>query len=356
MTDQPVTEAPAWYITLFLYLGGGAIVFSFLLIMMVATAQQDVQTRLKAEGLSQGYSTALTLRDEAEAKTKLVPTLQRAVKALSSGLGNAQAKLDQEQREFDMAWDAFAPNVSRLNHAGLCDLGQTADTPGQRAAIANDVRDCQLDPAAPAASTRTLAAAQSQAQHFEAAASSFFQAFQDLDNAKRALADKLAELKDSQTLTPDQEKAQRSFGDIGVMLQKWTLFGGSLVKFPPALLQILLTFASGLFGALLVTLILEVYPSSEISSEKRARPIARTILGGCIALCVYVVILSGTAVIGAGGSSSGAGTNYMAFCGIGVLAGMFADRVAGWLSDRANQMFKPEPNHSSPNDQKPATT
>jgi hypothetical protein len=30
----------------------------------------------------------------------------------------------------------------------------------------------------------------------------------------------------------------------------------------------------------------------------------------------------------------------MAFCGIGILAGMFSHRVAGWLSSRLDEFFK----------------
>jgi hypothetical protein len=50
------------------FLGGVTIAFFFLVIVMVATAQQDVLTRMKVEGLSLGYSSALTLRQEAKDK------------------------------------------------------------------------------------------------------------------------------------------------------------------------------------------------------------------------------------------------------------------------------------------------
>ena len=130
---------------------------------------------------------------------------------------------------------------------------------------------------------------------------------------------------------------------MNVLLKPWVLFGQNLIQFPPALLQILLTFVSGLFGALLVTLILIVYPRTKIAKASQARPVTRTFLGGLIAVCVYIVLLSGIAVVGSGTTGSGAGSNYMAFCGIGILAGMFSDRVAGWLSDRADQFFKAGP-------------
>jgi hypothetical protein len=83
------------------------------------------------------------------------------------------------------------------------------------------------------------------------------------------------------------------------------MLGGSfLVQFPPALLQILLCFSAGLFGALLVTLVLIVYPKNLVQGEASAHSLERTFLGGLIALCVYIVLLSGAAVLGSGTSKA----------------------------------------------------
>lgn len=143
--------------------------------------------------------------------------------------------------------------------------------------------------------------------------------------------------KPENALTDDDLKVMRAFSGMDTMVGSGL---GSLVYLSPPLLQLLLTFVSGLLGALLVTLILIVYPSNQILSEADARPVTRTFLGGLVALCVYVVLLGGTAVLGSGNSAHAAGNNYMAFVGIGILAGMFSDRVAGWLSTRADQFFK----------------
>lgn len=323
------------------YLSAAAIGFFFLVTVMIATAQQDVISRMKSEGLSVGYSSALTLREQVKDKAAKVPAFQQAIIKLSADLGTAQANADQSQQDFDLAWEAFKPSVARLNRLGLCDLSTPAgDTPGTRAATASDVRQCELDQSAPANARRTLSAAQEEAEHFSKSSEAHYAALAQLNAVKRRLAYAKAQLDANQTLSDNEAKAERSFGDMDVLLQRWLLFGPTLVKFPPPLLQILLTFVSGLFGALLVTLILIVYPSNKISNATKARSGARTFLGGCIAICVYVVILSGTAVLGSGNTSSGAGTNYMAFCGIGVIAGMFSDRVAGWLSKQADSFFK----------------
>jgi hypothetical protein len=109
------------------------------------------------------------------------------------------------------------------------------------------------------------------------------------------------------------------------------------------MLQILLTFVSGLFGAVLITFVLLVYPNGTLKLAHTTETWTRILLGGMIALCVYIVLLGGTAILGTNTGIIAAGTNYMAFCGIGILAGMFSDRVAGWLSDRADTFFNRTP-------------
>jgi hypothetical protein len=128
-----------------------------------------------------------------------------------------------------------------------------------------------------------------------------------------------------------------AFEELNVIREGWMLAGRYLIDIPPALLQLPLAFASGCFGALLVSLILIVYPNARIGEAKDRHAIRRTVLGGLIAICVYIVLLSGTAVLG---TSRGLGDgNHMTFSAIGILAGMFSDRVAAWLSDRANGFF-----------------
>lgn len=56
-------------------------------------------------------------------------------------------------------------------------------------------------------------------------------------------------------------------------------------------------------------------------------------------MCVYVVLSGGAAILGTAGTLGDAPANVMTFCAVGVLAGMFSDRVAFWLSDRADVFF-----------------
>ena len=112
-----------------------------------------------------------------------------------------------------------------------------------------------------------------------------------------------------------------------------------LVYVPPALTGIVLATVSGLFGALLITLILFVYPDNRYKFTRTNSYYGRILLGGLIALGVFVLMFSGVAVL-AGPNASGSAQNLIAYGGIGILSGMFSDQAAGWLSDRS--VFKPE--------------
>lgn len=341
MTKIGVSQTAQYALNGLHILGAAAIGFFFLVIVMIATAQQDVLTRMKAEGLSVGYSSALVLRRDANAKLNELPKLLKNQLTLSANVDDAQAGLDQAQQQLETAWDALRANVGKLERLKLCDLSTTSmDDPNSRRAIAAEIQQCDADQTVGASNSRTLQAAKAEADQFRTISQKFLEASNRLTQLKRQLALIRNKLAADQTFSDDQQKAVRSFSDMDVLLQPWVLFGNDLVQFPPPLLQILLTFISGLFGALLVTMILIVYPNNLIVTSGDARPVTRTILGGFIAVCVYIVLLSGTAVIGSGNSGNGAGTNYMAFCGIGILAGMFSDRVAGWLSKRADEFFK----------------
>lgn len=112
---------------------------------------------------------------------------------------------------------------------------------------------------------------------------------------------------------------------------RWPLVG-PMVWVPPSLMAIFLAFTSGLFGALLITLVLFVYPEDKRFTFAKSKSYAgRILLGGLIALGVFVLLFSGVAVLGDNGSN-GSTQNVMAYAAIGILSGMFSDQAAGWLS------------------------
>jgi hypothetical protein len=319
---------------------GGIILFVFVVIIMVATAQQDVMSRMKAEQLSVGYNSALILERNARESDRANATLQHEQRTTIEQVRSDQAGLDQAQRQVDLAWAEFGPVAGRIATFAVCDVSIPSNPDVRaRAVVASMIAQCSPDETLKPAASHALQAAKDQAAQFMAVVKPYVQKQDQLngDNSRLAgIKDQLA----LRTLTPDEEKAERSFSDMDVLLQPWMVGGKFLVQFPPALLQILLSFVSGLFGALLITLILIVYPNNLVTEKIDAHPGKRIAVGGMVALGVYIVLLSGTAVLGSSTSSEGAGTNNMAISGISVLAGMFSDKVAAWLSKQADNLFR----------------
>lgn len=159
----------------------------------------------------------------------------------------------------------------------------------------------------------------------------------DLANIKGAKLD--TEIAEARELRKTLEPGRKGIEAMQTLEQRWMIAGGALTALPPYVNQIFLAFFSGMFGALLVTLVLIVYPNIKLSRlQERYGP--RVMLGGLIALCVFVVLGGGTAVLGTASAFANGEANYLAFSAICILAGMFSDRVAAWLSERAASFFK----------------
>ncbi|AYV46277.1 hypothetical protein CFHF_18080 [Caulobacter flavus] len=130
------------------------------------------------------------------------------------------------------------------------------------------------------------------------------------------------------------------FSEITSIRENLPLLAFAL-QLPPFCIQILLAISSGVFGSLLVTLILLVYPNNNFDISKSSEFSGRLALGGLISLCVYMVLGAGSTIIGGGFAGLQAGDiNVMGFAFACVLAGAFSDRVAAWLSNNAKEIFK----------------
>jgi hypothetical protein len=340
MSERRVTQGDANRLVLWLIHGGGVLFVTivFLLLVMTAVAQQEVIASIKQQQLTLGYGAALSIRNEAKKVNDDLDTLRGEARKQARQLRDDQVSFLAAQRGWQDAWDELQPFIERL--ARPCGIEIPKDKSfGARAAALNDLKQCQASASPGQAGPALLAASRQPASAFSQAEAKYHEAFDAFSITKDRLDGLRAQLA-STALSDVQAKVSTSFSEMNVLFSNWMLVGGFLVVFPPALLQILLTFFSGLFGAILVTLVLLVYPRSEFDITASTETWARVFLGGLIALCVYIVLLGGTAVMGASSGLSGAGSNYMAFCGIGILAGMFSDRVAFWLSDRANAFFR----------------
>ena len=122
---------------------------------------------------------------------------------------------------------------------------------------------------------------------------------------------------------------------------------GWIFDVPPSIMPILLTFVSGIFGSLLVNLILIVYPNNSVGLYQGQRFTQHVILGGLIATAVYIVMKAGVSVL----SLSDTGDTpdaFLTFSAIGIFAGMFSDRAARWLSENVPFDNKPKPSPPPP--------
>jgi len=314
----------------------GLLVLAFIAVLMTASAQQEVMQHLSATQPGIDYSTAWAIKERVDQASRDAHLALAREQQAAASLDSANAALDAALARFDAGWDAFSPAVSRL--ASVCGLPPTAAGEADETArgrIIATLRTCQGNAdLTPDQRTRLDAAF--------AARGGVVRAFDNWADASRRAAAAQASLTQAQAttkaLTGRDAKAQAiadSFDATTKLRQSWYLGGGLLIDYPPALLQIILSFVSGTFGALLLTLVLIVYPNSGFSVATSGGYGARVLLGGLIALCVTVVLNGGSAVLGSNDPVQGT-ANSMAFCAIAILAGMFSDRVAAWLSARAD--------------------
>lgn len=313
----------------------------FVILLMTAIAQQEVVTRLKDAKLNVSYTSALALAREADAGERQLDKLIEDERRQAAEVPKKQSAMRLAERNAEAAWQSFVPLVKRFAGTKLCPVSIPADDDLRaRIATLRELDGCEGEPDLSRSAARRLQAAQVEARTVRGEILKLGDAANDLTQHMDFLNSTREQIKTARALTDDQRIAQAGFSDTGILTQHWWLLGGLLVPFPPAMLQILLTFISGLFGSLLVTVILVVYPRNELDGGLATQTGARTLLGGMIALCVYIVILGSTAVLGSNSGLAAAGTNYMALCAVAILAGMFSDRVAGWLSEKADSFFK----------------
>lgn len=331
-------QSPAWR-SLRRIAGAVLLTLAFVGVLMTASAQQEVMQHLAAAQPGVDYSTAWAIKERVDQASRDAHLALAREQQAAASLDAANAALDTALAAFDARWDAFSPAVSRL--AAPCGLAPTAAGEAdetKRGQIIAALRTCQGNAALDTGQRTWLDAA-------FAARGGVVRAFDNWADASRRAAAAQVSLAQAQAttkaLTGQDARAQAiadSFDATTKLRRSWYLGGGLLIDYPPALLQIILSFVSGTFGALLLTLVLIVYPNSGFSVATSGGYGARVLLGGLIALCVYVVLSGGSVVLGSSDPVQGS-ANAMAYCAIAILAGMFSDRVAAWLSARADSFF-----------------
>lgn len=313
------------------------IAYAFIVVLMTASAQQRVMTSLADDAGSADYSSALVrLKETENARADLARALstQKGLLDKESRLSAAYAKAKEDT---DSAWLRFQPLARRASGEPNCGVSPATSNMETWTAILQCAADGSLSPRL----TGQIEDARRAPNNFEA---SYAEA-KDLDRQLTATTADLTRtataIEGTRAEVEQATQLQEAFGELTVLRRSWLLGGGFLSAFPPALMQIILSFVAGTFGALLITLVLVVYPTNEFRfTEGKGREEERVFLGGLISLCVYIVLSGGTTILGSGQPFDGGTANVMTFTAVGVLAGMFSDRVAGWLSDKASVFFK----------------
>jgi hypothetical protein len=309
--------------------------FVFMILLMTAVGQQSVTAHLDKAGLGLGYTSAYATVREVERRQEEVPKLREDLTRLSNQLGAFEKIERVRQGAYNDAWDAFLPTLIRLSREPKCGIKLDPAKPvayGDRTSLWGQAHECGVEH--PKLSFKDASFPEIRRHALDASA--------DAARMKKQVDQINVTLAKAENPTAEEAKVIAGFRDVDVLRHSWLVLGGFFTQFPPPVLQLLLSASAGTFGALLITLILLVYPKTDLKFSSSSRFWERIMLGGFIAVCVYIVLLGGTAVLGTASFDQG-GANYMTFCAISVLAGMFSDRVAHWLSQRADLFFKDAP-------------
>lgn len=304
----------------------------FLIALMVATAQQQAISRLDK---SMTYSAARKVASDADAARKALVEQEKAL--ATSRIQRIQEK--QEQTRLEGVLKASLDRVETLRD-GIVASGRcpTLKPDKERLALWGEVYACwharRIAPEEEAGIVALTDPARDPTQ-LDAMLARIGLTVTVIDEDMESIRKKVDEFRGVVTAAAQAEAAlqdvtlvDRSF--IGPLRLTWI---------PPTLMQIVMCFLSGLFGALLVTLVLIVYPNNNLTLTASADYGNRILLGGLIAVGVLVVVGGGVAVLGSAGGPFDGNANFLAFSAIGILAGMFSDRFAGWLSDRADKLI-----------------
>ncbi|HYJ82602.1 MAG TPA: hypothetical protein VEW26_07165, partial [Allosphingosinicella sp.] len=297
---------------------------------------------LTKEAVGYDYSVAVRYYFGKESLKNVVGENSQAIKQSTAQLRAANDRLQSANRTLTAEAADLSEDLARLTAAG-CPAPPAPDTPptpDELVSMATATQHCATErgeavPAIPPIAADVLEGQRAVQKSLDDSAG----LKRDVDD----IQDRLDLLQAQRNDINKQTEAAARSGDIIAVLSvfedsQWPL-AKQLVYVPPALTGIILATASGLFGALLITLILFVYPDNRYKFTRTKSYFGRILLGGLIALGVFVLMFSGVAVL-AGPNASGSAQNLIAYGGIGILAGMFSDQAAGWLSDRS--VFKPE--------------
>lgn len=317
------------------------IAYAFLLILMTASAQQRVVSKLSENGdlAASDYAAGLAQLKEAEVALQGLAGTRASYIAATENLQRFESSEQDASIVYDDAW----VRVQRLADAAERSKDCPADAQAQPSVRWGRVVSCADGGVLSPALTKAIADANKRSDGVAPS----YRRWLEQRRAKEAQQRVVARLTQDLDRLEQEAKGHRllvsQFSELGVVRSSWFMGRGALVEFPPVMIQILLAASSGAFGALLVTLVLVVYPQTTFAFSSGGAFGPRVALGALISVCVFVVLGGGAAVLGSTAAFDSGQANFMTFCAVGLMAGMFSDRVAFWLSQRANAFFVEKP-------------
>lgn len=322
-------------------IGAVAIAYAFFLVLMMASLQNGVAERLGKLQPAQDYSGGYSMWQQSLKAEADLASLRRERRLVNTARDEAEQKLEQENQTYLVAEAPMRALHRPLSRVTDCEFNSVPELgKGGLTESINHMRQCLALPGIPASVRTDLERFLATSGNLEASETKWLAANRQLILANARLERLNGEIKGSQTTVTKFQAVRDSFGELEALANGRMLGASYISDFSPVMTQIILVFVSGLFGALLITLVLIVYPNTKLTLSSPGTDYgARILLGGLIAVCVFVVIGGGTAVLGTSDPIAEGDINFLAFCSIGILAGMFSDRVANWLSDRANNFF-----------------
>jgi flagellar biosynthesis chaperone FliJ len=314
---------------------GAAVVvaYVFVILLLVGTAQQRVDEALAKENVGYDYSVAIRYFLDSSELTKRAEQKSKEVRDATTTVRNANRRVAAAERQLEARAVRLRQTVNALSSTcGLAGSGTSANAQDLLSAAAA-VQDCNVaaDAVGGASPAAQIAGPQ---QDFE-------ESLDNVDFLKDRVEDQQTALKlleAQRDAINEQINAAAKSGSILEILrifdQSDLLLSVPLIRMPPTLTGVILTFISGMFGALLITLVLFVYPDQNQPYTQSDSYFGRILLGGLVALGVFVLLFSGVAVL-AGSEGSGNAQNLIAYSAIGLLAGMFSDQAAKWIHSQS---------------------
>lgn len=323
-----------------------ALAYLFILVLITASLQTSVSERLAnlelPDGATLDYSAGYALWDAAERNRKALNDARKQERELIDSIDKANDEMTRALNVWSSSMESHDLLLQRLAGVPGCEfISRRAPGTLTTESVLSDLDTClDLGTSVRAALREDGNALLQQAAQFRKADLDYRTKENEAAALKRRLDRVRLTITARSRADPVQATASKAFAELAAFSDDRLIGGRVFGSFPPAVIQILLAFVSGMFGALLVTLVLVVYPKHKLKLSTGGSSLeARIFLGGLISVCVFVVIGGGTAVLGTSEGFGDGEANFLAFCAIAILAGMFSDRVAQWLSGRADAFF-----------------